>query len=314
MPITEKPAYLSRQLVRFALVGGLAFIALMVAILGGKPSVAEAAQAKCPQFRVVHNDRIGNVKFPAGYYNVTVLNSSKLSCASTTKLMQEFLQDWDGRLRAPWRLTQNGERRIFRAGNSDRGFFVVPASKSGGGGGNSGRSCPRYFTVKYRDSIGSLKIPRGKYRLTLLDDRKLNCAQAARLFRKFLLDFDGRLPRPWKVNPLLGIFYKSTAGRTGFKVNRAYDPSPSPKPDRRYIRCPGTFQVMHNDRIGALYLRKGPYYTYVLNGLTCARATTLFKRFLKQPDGRLPGRWRINVPQAKFNTGAGGPAFRVQHA
>lgn len=305
---------MSRRFASYSFVGVLAALAFAVLLLGGKPDPAHAAQVKCPQFRVMHNDRIGNVSFPAGYYNVTLLNGDKLTCPRSTKLFQEFLQDWDGRLRSPWKLRQNGDNRVFRAGNSDRGFIATPASKSNGGGGNSGRSCPGYFRVVHNDSIGSFKVPRGQYRLTLLDPKKMNCRQAVKRFQEFLLDFDGRLPYPWKLNPIQGIFYKSTAGRTGFKVNRAYGPAPKPDNNKRFVRCPATFRVLHNDRIGALYLPRGPYYVYVVNRLSCAQASNLFRQFLNRTDGRLPAPWRLNVAKAKFNTGAGGPAFRVQHA
>lgn len=315
MSITRSYSSLTRKYAKFSLFGVLAALALVVLVSGGKPESAHAAQVKCPQFRVMHNDKIGKVSFPAGYYNVTLLNGAKLTCPQSTKLFQEFLQDWDGRLRSPWILRQNGDNRIFRAGaGSDKGFIATPASKNGGGGGNSGRSCPGYFTVVHNDSIGSFKVPRGQYRITLIDPKKLNCRQAVRLFQNFLLDFDGRLPRPWKLNPIQGIFYKSTAGRTGFKVNRAYGPAPKPNRNNRFARCPATFRVLHNDRIGALYLPRGPYYIYVVNKLSCQRASNLFRQFLNRTDGRLPAPWRLNVAQAKFNTGKGGPAFRVQKA
>ncbi len=314
MPNFRSYATLSRRYARFSVAGVLALLAVVVLVIAGRTDPAQAAPANCPQFRVMHNDRIGNVTFPAGYYNVTLLNSSKLTCAQSTKLFQKFLQDWDGRLTPPWKVTQSGERRTFRAGSTDKGFTATPASKSGNTGGNSGRSCPGYFTVVRSDSIGSFKIPRGKYRLTLIDPNKLNCRQAVRLFQEFLLDFDGRLPRPWKLNPIMGIFYKSTAGRTGFKVNRAYGPAPKPDNNHRFARCPATFRVLHNDRIGALNLPKGPYYVYVVNNLSCAQASNYFRQFLNRTDGRLPAPWRLNVAKAKFNTGAGGPAFRVERA
>lgn len=308
--------HMTRRFAKYSLTGVLALLALVVLVIGGKPDSAQAAQVKCPQFRVVHNDKIGNVSFPAGYYDVTVLNGDRLSCAGSTKLFQEFLQDWDGKLRSPWILRQNGNNRVFRAGaGSDLGFIATPASKNGGGGGgNSGRSCPGYFTVVHNDSIGSFKVPRGQYRLTLIDPNKLNCAQAVRLFQQFLQDFDGRLPSPWKLNPIMGIFYKSTAGRTGFKVNKAYGPAPKPNQNTKYSRCPATFRVLHDDRIGALSLPKGPYYVTVGNGLSCAQASNLFRQFLNRTDGRLPAPWRLNVAQAKFNTGAGGQYFWVQKA
>jgi len=305
---------LTRRFAKFSLAGVLALLALVVLVVGGKPDSAQAAQVKCPQFRVMHNDKIGNVSFPAGYYDVTVLNGDRLSCAGSTKLFQEFLQDWDGRLRAPWILRQNGKNRVFRAGaGSDLGFIATPAANNGGGGGgNSGRSCPGLFTVLHNDSIGRFKVPAGKYRITLIDPAKMNCRQAVKRFQEFLLDFDGRLPYPWKLNVLQGIFYKSTAGRTGFKINKAYGPNPGP--NNRVARCPATFRVLHNDRIGALRLPAGPYYIYVVNGLSCGQASNYFRQFLNRTDGRLPAPWRLNVAKAKFNTGAGGMAFRVQRA
>jgi len=315
MSITRDYSKLTRRYAKFSLVGVLALLAVVVLASGGKTDSAQAAPANCPSFRVLNNDKIGNVSFPKGSYNVKLLNSSKLTCAQSTKLFQEFLQDWDGRLRSPWNLKLEGKARVFRAGNTDKGFSATPsAGGGGGGGGTDGASCPSYFTVVHNDSIGSFKIPAGKYRFTLLDPKKMTCAQATKRFQEFLLDFDGKLPYPWKLNPLMGIFYKSTAGRTGFKVNKAYGPSPSPKPDPSYARCPATFQVLHNDRIGALVLPRGPYYVYVVNGLSCASASNYFRQFLQRTDGRLPAPWRLNVAKAKFNTGAGGMAFRVQRA
>ena len=49
---------------------------------------AAANAASCPQFLVIHNDRINSVSFPAGSYNIV---NSGMSCAQTTKYMQQFL-------------------------------------------------------------------------------------------------------------------------------------------------------------------------------------------------------------------------------
>lgn len=313
---TRNLAQLSVRYAKFSVAGVLAALALVVLVIAGKPDPAQAAQVKCPQFRVMHNDKVGKVSFPAGYYNVTLLNGDKLTCAASTKLFQEFLQDWDGRLRSPWILRQNGDNRVFRAGaGSDRGFIARPASKgNNGGGGNSGRSCPGYFRVLHNDSIGSFKVPKGQYRITLINANKMTCARAVKRFQEFLLDFDGRLAYPWKLNQNTATFFKRTSPRTGFKINRAFGPAPKPDRNKKFARCPATFRVMHNDRIGALYLPKGPYYVYVLNGLSCSQASSYFRQFLNRPDGRLPAPWRMNAAKAKFGTGAGGMAFRVQHA
>lgn len=295
-------------------------LALLAFILGGRaPAPADAAEVACPQFRVMHNDKIGKVSFPAGYYDVTLLNGDKLTCPQSTKLFAEFLQDWDGKLRKPWVL--NGRTMTFSAGrSSDRGFRVSKAGSGGGGGGGGGggtkASCPGYFTVMHNDSIGSFKVPRGKYRITLIDSSRFTCAKAVKRFQEFLLDFDGRLPRAWRLSKASATFYKPRNPRVGFDINRAYGPSPNPNRDTRYSRCPATFQVLHNDRIGQLRLPKGPYYIYVgmKSGMSCSAASSWFRRFLDIPSGKLPRPWRLNAQKARFRAGPGGYVFRVQQA
>ena len=67
MPDTRNYANLTRRYAKFSLAGVLALLALVVLVVGGSPDKAQAAQVKCPQFRVLNNDRIGKVSFPAGY-------------------------------------------------------------------------------------------------------------------------------------------------------------------------------------------------------------------------------------------------------
>src|SRR5262245_14118616 len=78
--------------------------------------------------------------------------------------------------------------------------------------------------------------------------------------------------------------------------------------------CPGTFQVLHNDSIGALYLAAGPYAITVLNPstLSCADASELFREFLEDYDGRLAGGWRVDPGTATFTRRSQG--FRVTAA
>ncbi len=289
----------------------------MLVASGAFSPPADAAKVTCPKFRVMHNDRIGNVKFPAGYYNVTLLNGDRLTCAQSTRLFAEFLQDWNGKLRKPWILRQSGNDRIFSAGKgSDKGFRARPASSGGGGGGGTKASCPGYFTVLHNDSIGKFRVPRGKYRITLIDSSRFTCTKAFKRFQEFLLDFDGKLPRAWRLSKASATFYKPKNPRVGFDINRAYGPSPNPDRNKKYARCPATFRVLHNDRIGKLYLPKGPYYIYVgmKRGLTCGTAADLFRRFLNRPDGRLPAPWKLNAAKARFRAGPGGQVFRVQKA
>lgn len=74
-------------------------------------------------------------------------------------------------------------------------------------------------------------------------------------------------------------------------------------------RCPATFQVLHNDRIGAMNLPAGAYNVSVTN-LSCASASSLFAEFLADYDGLLPSPWRMNAARRSFTNGRSG--FSVQ--
>jgi hypothetical protein len=69
--------------------------------------------------------------------------------------------------------------------------------------------------------------------------------------------------------------------------------------------CPGTFQVLHNDRIGAMQLPAGPYTVTVLDSATmgCTEASQLFSQFLEDWDGRLPRPWVANNTTRTFTAG-----------
>ncbi len=305
-------SYLPKHL-RLSLILLAAFATMAAALLGGSVQQAQAAPLKCPKFKVLHNDRIGKLKLPKGSYNMTVLNGDKLSCAAASKLFAKFLQDWDGVLPKPWIIQVN--KKTFRRGKgSDIGFSVSKSSGGGSGGGKTPRSCPGYFRVLHNDSIGSFKVPKGQYRITLVGPRKINCATAAKRFAEFLQDFDGVLPKPWYLNKKTATFTRGKTAKVGFNINRAYGPSPNPNKNKKAVRCPGTFRVLNNDRIGKLILPKGPYYIKVGNGLSCGGASNFFRQFLNRPDGRLPSPWKLNVGKARFQQGSGGPYFRVQKA
>jgi hypothetical protein len=67
-------------------------------------------------------------------------------------------------------------------------------------------------------------------------------------------------------------------------------------------KCPNAFQVLHNDHVGKLELRKGAYTISVINQnkLSCQRASNLFAKFLQDFDGKLPNGWRVKVAQSGF--------------
>src|SRR5215208_3145065 len=72
------------------------------------------------------------------------------------------------------------------------------------------------------------------------------------------------------------------------------------------LRCPGTFQVLHDDHIGKLSLPAGPYVIDVIDSssLSCAHASDLFRQFLEDFDGKLPRPWVTNVSTRTFTRGS----------
>jgi hypothetical protein len=304
---------------RAAVCAVLAAVAMGLAV----PSVASAqvsAARVCPfTFDVLHDDHIGRLSLPRGAYRITV--SGPLSCAGASDLFRQFLEDFDGRLPRPWVL--NVATATFRRGSgSATSFSVRRVGNPGGGGGGrhpaTGVDCPASFRVLHNDRVGPLRLRRGNYWITLLSVGRLSCARASRDFGLFLRDFDGRLPRPWTLDPETGTFQR---GRTnvGFRVKRIVGPAPRPGGGGEHPAdgrlCPGTFRVLHRDRIGRLRLPAGPYRVTLLpgRGLSCQGASRRFGRFLNHPNGRLPRPWVLNVQTGTFRRGPGSRVgFRVK--
>lgn len=78
--------------------------------------------------------------------------------------------------------------------------------------------------------------------------------------------------------------------------------------------CPGTFEVLHNDRIGSMDLPAGPYVITLLdaNEIGCSEASRLFTQFLEDWDGVLPRPWVADPATRTFREGRGSSiGFRV---
>jgi hypothetical protein len=81
--------------------------------------------------------------------------------------------------------------------------------------------------------------------------------------------------------------------------------------------CHGTFEVLHNDRIGSMQLPRGPYVVTVLDTQTmgCTEASHLFTQFLQDFNGKLPKPWRSSPSTRTFRAGSGSTTgFRVAPA
>lgn len=200
----------------------LAAVAAFLAL----PSAAAAAPQSCPTFRVLHDDRIGMLRLPEGTYNMKTSNANKISCPQASRLFTQFLEDYNGILPSPWRyeVISVGNGRFIR-GSRGPSFRVSRATGGGGGGGgggvhpDSGRRCPGTFMVLHNDRIGKLRLPRGKYTITLLQLGKLTCQQASQNFTRFLSIPSGNLPDPWVLYPQNGGFRRGPKG-PGFRVKQ----------------------------------------------------------------------------------------------
>jgi hypothetical protein len=173
--------------------------------------------------------------------------------------------------------------------------------------------CPSTFAVLHDDQIGSLSLPAGAYAITVTG---LSCGHAADLFRQFLEDWDGRLPRPWVANAATRTFTRGSGGSVSFSVapTGSHGGGGGGGHHPHGALCPGTFQVLHNDVIGDFEIPQGSYSITLLSvgRIACARAATLFGRFLQDFDGVLPGRWLLDPETGSFMRGSRNFGFRIK--
>jgi hypothetical protein len=110
-----------------------------------------------------------------------------------------------------------------------------------------------------------------------------------------------------REEPAKGFFVRRTGSSGGGGGGGGRHPA------KGEMICSGTFQVQHNDRIGDLHLRKGPYKITVIKKrrISCERASALFTRFLGNPSG-LPNGWKLKVQSATFLKKGKHFGFRVK--
>lgn len=198
-------------------------LSLSLVAIAALPAAAQASTASasgaCGQFRVMHNDKISGVSFPAGPYNMV---NSGMSCAQTTKYFQQFLEA--GKVAKGWQVkTLSGNRKRFTklGTNPTVDFQATAASDPTPTPG--GLTCPGTFRVLHNDQIGAMKLPAGSYTITLASHNTpgLDCASASHDFTYFLNnDWAGNLPRPWKMNVAAKSFYMNNTPSDGFSVKR----------------------------------------------------------------------------------------------
>jgi hypothetical protein len=162
-------------------------------------------------------------------------------------------------------------------------------------------SCPG-FRVLHNDRIGPASFPAGTYKVTVAPASGLSCADASKLFTRFLEDYDGVLPTPWRVlAESSGKASFTQAGKAGFAVALGAGGGEGGNSELGVL-CHGSFTVNSNVVIAPLSFPKGQYLLYIppRSGISCNRASVLFTRFLGSPGGRLPFPWRLKNQTATF--------------
>ncbi|HEY5942653.1 MAG TPA: hypothetical protein VIT89_07330 [Solirubrobacterales bacterium] len=184
----------------------------------------------------------------------------------------------------------------------------------GGAGSAAAATCPS-FKVLHDDRIGTVVLPAGNYEVTT--DTGLSCQAASQLFSRFLQDWDGNLPKPWRaVAEGSGKASFTRPGLPGFSVSRSGASGGGSSELGRL--CPDAYTVNAASNIGPLFFAKAQYLLYIpaRSAITCRRAAVLFTRFLAAPGGMLPAQWRMKSQTATFFKPAHPlrSAFRVETA
>jgi hypothetical protein len=168
----------------------------------------------------------------------------------------------------------------------------------------SAATCPS-FSVLHNDRIGPASFPAGSYEVTV--EPGLSCKAASQLFARFLEDYDGVLPKPWRVVAEgSGVASFVNGAGAGFTVSRTSGGGEGGGGGGNNVLgklCPGSFTVNAGSRVGPLLFPKGQYLVYIppRSGISCRRASVLFTRFLAAPGGTLlPFPWRLKNQTATF--------------
>jgi hypothetical protein len=185
----------------------------------------------------------------------------------------------------------------------------------GGAATASAAACPS-FKVLHDDRIGAVVLPAGSYEVTVSDG--LSCPASSKLFARFLSDWDGNLPKPWRGTAEGSGKATFTGGSLSFSVRLAGGGGGGGGNTELGRLCPGTFTVNAGSDVGPLYFAQGQYLLYIpaRSAISCRRSSVLFTRFLAAPGGMLPDPWQVKPQTATFFKPAHPlrSAFRVEPA
>ncbi len=172
----------------------------------------------------------------------------------------------------------------------------------GGAASASAASCPS-FKVLHDDRIGAVSLPAGNYEVTVSSG--LSCPASSKLFARFLSDWDGNLPKPWRATAEGSGKATFRGGSQSFSVRLSGGGGGGEGGGGNTelgTLCPGTFTVNAGSDVGPLFFARGPYLLYIpsRSAITCRRASVLFTRFLAAPAATLPAPWQVRAQTATF--------------
>jgi len=75
-------------------------------------------------------------------------------------------------------------------------------------------------------------------------------------------------------------------------------------------KCPGTFRVLHNDKIDNLSVPAGRYKV-TDKRMSCQSASDYFKQFLAADQNKLPKGWKLIKAKQKFQRKNADYSFRI---
>ncbi len=179
-------------------------------------------------------------------------------------------------------------------------LVAVLATLALGGASASAATCPS-FKVLHDDRIGAVVLPAGDYEVTV--SAGLSCSASSKLFARFLSDWDGNLPKPWRATAEGSGKATFKGGGLSFSVRLAGASGGGGGGNTEIGKlCPGTFTVNAGSDVGPLYFAKGPYLVYIptRSAISCRRASVLFTRFLAAPGGMPPDPWQVKTQTATF--------------
>jgi hypothetical protein len=213
------PVRITPKRLATALALALAATLSVLALSGAAP----ASAATCPNFKVLHDDRIGVADLPAGNYFLQTTDG-RLSCQAASKLFARFLQDWDGNLPKSWLVVSHGTGKASFARRGLPAIYVERISSGDNAGGNPelGKLCPGTFTVNAGADVGPLYFAKGPYLAYIPAQSAIPCRRASILFTRFLAAPGGMLPDPWQVMTQTATFFKQAHPlRSAFRLEPA---------------------------------------------------------------------------------------------